>query len=239
MGHVLELKDLYYSYGPIKALRGINLYVDEGEVVTIIGANGAGKSTTLKTISGFLDKRGVRGEILYNGQPIQNMPADRITSMGICQCLEGRHIFPKLTVEENLKIGAFKRKDKAGIEEDLKKMYRRFPRLEERKKQEGGTLSGGEQQMLAIARALMGAPKFLMMDEPSLGLAPVFIEEVFNIITDIKKDGLPVLLVEQNCNQALKVSDRGYVLETGEMVLSGTAEELANNEEVQKSYLGG
>jgi len=237
--HVLEVKDLHYSYGPINALRGISFHVDAGECVTLIGANGAGKTTTLRTISGILDKKGIKGDILYFGNPIQKLSSDKIASMGLIQCLEGRRIFPQLTVEENLRIGAFKRKDTAGIEEDIQKMFRRFPRLEERRKQEGGTLSGGEQQMLAIARALMGKPKMLMLDEPSLGLAPIIIAEIFDIIESIKNEGMPVLLVEQNCNQALKVSDRGYVLETGEIVISGTAKELADNEEVQKSYLGG
>lgn len=239
MAHVLELKNLHYSYGPIHALDGIDLYVDEGEVVTLIGANGAGKTTTLRTISGFLDKSGMSGEVLYNGTPIQKVNASRIASMGICQVLEGRHIFSRLTVEENLMVGAYKRNDHAGIREDIQEMYKRFPRLEERKKQEGGTLSGGEQQMLAIARALMGRPRFIMMDEPSLGLAPIIVQEIFEIIKGIREDGLPVLLVEQNCNQAIKVADRGYVLETGRIVLEGRAEDLANNEEVKKSYLGG
>lgn len=239
MAHVLELKDLHYSYGPMHALKGISLYVDEGEVVTLIGANGAGKTTTLRCISGFLDRKGVSGEILYNGTPIQKLPSNKIADSGLCQVLEGRHIFPRITVEENLQIGAFRRKNTAGIREDIKRMYKRFPRLEERKKQEGGTLSGGEQQMLAIARALMSRPKCIMMDEPSLGLAPIIVEEIFDIIKSIKNEGLTVLLVEQNCNQALKAADRGYVLETGEIILSGSAQDLASNEEVQKSYLGG
>lgn len=239
MARVLELKDLHYSYGPIHALKGINLYVDEGEVVTLIGANGAGKSTALRCISGLLGKGGLSGEILYKGNPIQKMNANKITGNGIFQVLEGRHIFPRLTVEENLNLGAYRRNDSAEIKDDLKKMYKMFPRLEERKRQEGGTLSGGEQQMLAIARALMGRPDLIMMDEPSLGLAPIIIAEIFEIIKNIKEDGLTVLLVEQNCNQALKAADRGYVLETGEITLEGTSTELANNEDVKKSYLGG
>jgi len=239
MAHVLELKDLHYSYGPIHALKGINVYVDEGEVVTLIGANGAGKTTTLRAISGFLDRAGISGEIAFMGKPITKAKPTKISNSGVVQCLEGRHIFPQLTVEENLMVGAYMRSDASEVREDIKKLYKRFPRLEERKKQEGGTLSGGEQQMLAIARALISKPKFLMLDEPSLGLAPIIVKEIFDIIADIKKEGLTVFLVEQNCNMALKGSDRAYVLETGEIALFGTSKELANNEEVKKSYLGG
>ena len=239
MAAILEVKDLHCSYGPIHALRGISFHVDEGEVVTLVGSNGAGKTTTLRSLSGLLDNAHVTGEVLFMGQPIHKMKASKVASLGLCQCLEGRHIFPQLTVEENLMIGAFQRNDTAGIQEDLQKMFKRFPRLEERRKQAGGTLSGGEQQMLAIARALMSKPKMLMMDEPSLGLAPIIVAEIFEIVKDINRDGIPVLLVEQNCNMALKVSHRGYVLETGEVTLEGTSEFLANNEEVRKSYLGG
>ncbi len=239
MPAILEVKDLHCSYGPIHALKGVSFHVDEGEVVTLIGANGAGKTTTLRTISGLLDNVTVSGEVLFMGKPIQRTGGNKIAAMGLCQCLEGRHIFPQLTVEENLQIGAYHRSDAAGVREDFEKMFRRFPRLKERRNQEGGTLSGGEQQMLAIARALMSRPKMLMMDEPSLGLAPIVVAEIFEIIKDINRDGMPVLLVEQNCNMALKAAHRGYVLETGEITLEGSSDFLANNEDVKKSYLGG
>jgi len=239
MAAILEINNLHYRYGAIHALKGVSLHVNEGEIVTIIGANGAGKTTMLRSISGLLDANGISGEILFEGNPIQKKGAHKIASMGLCQVLEGRHIFPRLTVEENLQIGAYQRKDTAGIKEDLKKVYKRFPRLEERKKQEGGTLSGGEQQMLAIARGLMSRPKLMMMDEPSLGLAPIIVKEIFEIIKDINNDGISVLLVEQNCNIALQTAHRGYVLETGEIVMHDTCEKLICNEEVKKSYLGG
>lgn len=239
MAPIIEINDLHYKYGAIHALKGISLHVDEGEIVTFIGANGAGKTTMLRSISGLLETRGLTGEIKFMGKPIQKKGAHKIASLGLFQVLEGRHIFPRLTVEENLHIGAFQRKDTAGIKDDIKKMYKRFPRLEERKKQEGGTLSGGEQQMLAIARGLMSRPKLMMMDEPSLGLAPLIVKEIFEIIRDINKDGISVLLVEQNCNMALKTAHRGYVLETGEVVLSDRCENLISNEQVKKSYMGG
>lgn len=239
MAALLEINDLHYRYGAIHALKGISLYVNEGEIVTLIGANGAGKTTMLRSISGLLDASGISGEILYMGKPIHKKGAHKIAGMGLCQVLEGRHIFPRLTVEENLQVGAFQRKDTAGVKEDINKIYKQFPRLDERKKQEGGTLSGGEQQMLAIARGLMSKPKLMMMDEPSLGLAPIIVKEIFNIIRDINKDGISVLLVEQNCNMALQTAHRGYVLETGEVMLHDTCEKLICNEQVKKSYLGG
>ncbi len=239
MGTILEIKNLNYKYGAIHALKGVSLHVDEGEIVTIIGANGAGKTTLLRSISGLLDQSGLSGEINFMNNPIHKLGGHKIASIGLCQVLEGRHIFPRLTVEENLHVGAFKRNDKEEIKNDLKKIYDRFPRLEERRNQEGGTLSGGEQQMLAIARALMSKPKLIMMDEPSLGLAPIIVEEIFNIIRDINKDGISILLVEQNCYMALNTAQRGYVLETGEIVLHDTCENLLCDEKVQKSYLGG
>jgi len=239
MSNILEIHDLTYHYGEIQALRGISLYVEEGEIVTLIGANGAGKTTTLRALSGLLDHRGLGGDVIFIGKSIRNMGGHRIAAMGLGQVLEGRHIFPNLTVEENLMIGAYHRKDFKGIREDIQKMYRNFPRLEERKKQTGGTLSGGEQQMLAIARALVNRPKLLMLDEPSLGLAPIIVEEIFRIIKEINNEGMPVLLVEQNSQMALTTAHRGYVIETGEITMSDTCDNLLNNEEVQKSYLGG
>lgn len=237
--NILEVNDLTYHYGEIRALKGVSFNVAEGEIVTLIGANGAGKTTTLRALSGLLDPKGLGGEIIFMGKSIRNLGAHRIAAMGLGQVLEGRHIFPQLTVEENLNIGAYHRKDKQGIKEDIKKMYRDFPRLEERKNQLGGTLSGGEQQMLAIARALVNRPKLLMLDEPSLGLAPIIVEEIFRMIKDINKEGMPLLLVEQNSQIALTTAKRGYVLETGEITISDTSDNLLGNEEVQKSYLGG
>lgn len=239
MAVILEISDMHYRYGAIHALKGVSLHVDEGEIVTIIGANGAGKTTLLRNISGLLNISGLSGEILYMGKPIHKRGAHKIAAMAICHVLEGRHIFPRLTVEENLQIGAFQRKDTAGVKEDIKRIYKQFPRLEERKKQEGGTLSGGEQQMLAIARGLMGRPRLMLMDEPSLGLAPIIVKEIFDIIRNINDEGISVLLVEQNCKMALQTAHRGYVLETGEIIMHDTCEKLIGNDEVKKSYLGG
>lgn len=234
--HVLEVNDLYVSYGSIKALRGISLYVDEGEIVSLIGGNGAGKTTTLSAISN-LQGQIVGGDICFMGKRLKNEKPHSISRMGIAHCLEGRHIFSQLTVHENLLMGAYLRRDNA-ISADFDHVYSLFPRLLERKSQLGGTLSGGEQQMLAVARALMQKPKILMLDEPSLGLAPLIVKDIFDIIRRINAEGMPILLVEQNSNAALAIANRGYVLETGNIVLEDTAENLRNNEEVKKSYLG-
>ncbi len=233
---MLELKDVHTYYGNIHALKGISLTVEQGEVVTLIGSNGAGKSTTLRTISGLLKPR--KGEIWFEGQRLDGVPAHRIVLRGVLQSPEGRRIFPRLTVLENLEMGAFTRTDKPGIAEDLDRVFGLFPRLRERTKQKGGTLSGGEQQMLAIGRALMGRPRVLLLDEPSMGLAPVLVEQIFEIIKDINKQGTTILLVEQNALMALGVASRGYVLQTGEIVLANTAQALIADEMVQKAYLG-
>ena len=239
MGRLLELNDFHYYYGNIHAIKGIDLYVDEGEIVTIIGANGAGKSTTLKAISGLISAKGVHGEIIYDGKHIERVPGHKICGMGIMQVLEGRKIFSQLTVYENIMMGAFLRKDTKNIKADVEEIYRRFPRLEERKNQLGGTLSGGEQQMLAIARGLINKPKMLLMDEPSLGLAPIIVKEIFEIIKNInKEDGTTILLVEQNSKIALNTADRGYVMQTGEIVMNGRCEDLLNDEGIKKAYLG-
>lgn len=233
---VLALTDVHTYYGNIHALKGISLTVNAGEIVTLIGSNGAGKSTTLRTISGILKPRS--GEIAFNGQRIDQRPAHEIVKLGLLQSPEGRRIFPRLTVLENLEMGAFTRSDHAEIATDLERVYTLFPRLRERIAQKGGTLSGGEQQMLAIGRALMGRPKVLLLDEPSMGLAPVLVEQIFQIITDINTQGTTILLVEQNALMALAVAHRGYVLQTGQIVLSDTAAALQQNETVQKAYLG-
>ncbi len=238
MSALLELKGFHYSYGNIEVVKGIDLYVNEGEIVTLIGANGAGKTTTMQTVSGLLPSSGIKGEIWFNGERIDRVSGNHIAAKGLCQVLEGRHIFSQLTVEENLKTGAYLRKDKKGVAEDIKKMYSLFPRLEERRNQDGGTLSGGEQQMLAIARALVANPKLLLLDEPSLGLAPIIIEEIFEAIVKIRREGTTILFVEQNSNIALKTADRGYVMQTGEIIMADTTENLRNNEEVKKAYLG-
>jgi branched-chain amino acid transport system ATP-binding protein len=234
---ILELNDFHYYYGPIKAVKGISLHVEMGEIVTLVGSNGAGKTTTLCAVSGLLG-RGAMGEIRFMGEKINGISPDRITGRGLAHCLEGRHIFSQLTVRENLMMGAYLRKDEAGIKHDLEYVFDLFPRLLDRENQHGGTLSGGEQQMLAVGRALMQKPKLLMMDEPSLGLAPIIVKDIFAIIRRISSDGIPVLLVEQNSNAALAVAHRGYVIETGNIVLQDTAENLRNNEEVRKVYLG-
>lgn len=235
---LLETKKLSYSYNNIQAIKDIDLYVDEGEIVTIIGANGAGKSTTLKSISGLLDSKGKSGTILFDGKDITRMPGNRIVKEGVIQVLEGRHIFSQLTVHENMIMGAYLRNDNL-VDEDIEKMYVKFPRLKERKDQMGGTLSGGEQQMLAIARAVISKPRILLMDEPSLGLAPIFIKEIFDTIRQInKEDGTTILLVEQNSKMALNVADRGYVLQNGEIVISGRSSDLLNEKKIQQAYLG-
>lgn len=236
---LLELKDFHYSYGNIHVVKGINLKVEEGEIVTLIGANGAGKTTTMQTISGLTAAGGVRGEILFDGKPIQKKHGYEICAAGLSQVLEGRQIFSQLSVLENLQTGAYLRKDKAGVQEDIKRMYRLFPRLEERKEQMGGTLSGGEQQMLAIARAMLAKPKMLMLDEPSLGLAPLIVNEIFKAIREIRKEGMTIMFVEQNSRIALSTADRGYVMQTGEIIMHDTCQALLNNEEVKKAYLGG
>ena len=234
---ILELKNVHSGYGTIKALRGVSLKVYPGEVVAIIGANGAGKSTTLMTVCGIVSA--TAGEVLYNGRVINKVSPEKLPSKGLCQVPEGRRIFPRLTVEENLILGAFYRKDQAEIDADIQHMYSLFPILGERCKQHGGTLSGGEQQMLAIARALMTKPKVLLLDEPSLGLAPIIIQQIFDIIKDInEKEGTTILLVEQNANLALQAASRGYVLETGQITLEDRADALLHNPEIRKAYLG-
>ena len=234
---LLTIEDLHTYYGHVHALKGINLEVNEGEIVCLIGANGAGKSTTLRTISGLVRPR--EGRILLGGEPIETVPAHQIVERGISQAPEGRQVFSTLTVTENLNMGAYTLgADKEAIEENRQRVFSLFPRLEERKDQLGGTLSGGEQQMLTIGRALMARPKLLMLDEPSLGLAPILVKTIFETIDAIKERGVTILLVEQNARAALKVADRGYVLETGSVVLSGPAQELLQDERVRKAYLG-
>lgn len=232
----LEIRDLHVSYGGIRALKGIDLTVEEGQIVTLIGANGAGKSTTLRAISGL--QKPQSGSILYGGEELVGLPAKEIVRRGIIHVPEGRRVFPDMTVAENLKIGAFLRKDKDGIVSDMDYVYSLFPRLKERSWQPAGTLSGGEQQMLAVGRALMSRPKVLMMDEPSLGLAPLIVKDIFSIIRRVNADGITVLLIEQNANAALRIADYGYVLETGVIALTGTGEELLRNESVREAYLG-
>ena len=234
---LLEINNLEVHYGVIHALKGISFEVNEGEIIALIGANGAGKTTTLHTISGILQASS--GNIIYDGKDITKVQAHKIVNLGISQVPEGRRVFAQLSVLENLKLGAFIRKDKDGIEEDLRNIYERFPRLEERKNQLAGTLSGGEQQMLAMGRALMSRPRIILMDEPSMGLSPIYVSEIFDIIKSINKDGTTVLLVEQNAKKALSIADRAYVLETGKIALSGDAKNLMNNDTVKKAYLGG
>ena len=238
MAPLLEVKQLHYYYGNIHSVKGIDMYVNEGEIVTLIGANGAGKTTTLQTISGLTPASGMRGEILFNGQPIQKKSGHKIVGLGLMQVLEGRHVFPKLTVEENLMMGAYLQKDRKRIKENLQHVYKLFPRLEERKPQLAGTLSGGEQQMLAIGRAMVGNPRMVLMDEPSLGLAPLIVKEIFEAIKKINSEGTTVMFVEQNSKVALTVAHRGYVVQTGEIVMSDTCENLLKNEDVQKAYMG-
>ena len=233
---VLELDGIETYYGTIRALRGVSLEVRGGEIVTLLGANGAGKTTTLRSINGLNRPR--RGTITFAGQEITTIPAHRIVKLGISQSPEGRKLFPRMTVVENLEMGAFQRSDRAAIKEDMDGVFTLFPRLAERRTQKAGTMSGGEQQMCAIGRAMMARPKLLMLDEPSMGLAPIFVERIFETIVEINKQGTPILLVEQNALMALEVADRGYVLETGSIVLEGPAAELKTNEQVRKTYLG-
>jgi branched-chain amino acid transport system ATP-binding protein len=239
MAIMLELIDFHYYYGNIHSVKGISMYVEEGEMVTLIGANGAGKTTTLQTISGLTKRRGIEGKILFKGKEIQTYPGYKVAQLGIAQALEGRHIFSKLSVEDNLFMGAYLRKDTKGIKDDLNIVYRRFPRLLERRTQMGGTLSGGEQQMLAIGRALISRPKLMLLDEPSLGLAPLITKEIFVAIREINKDGTTILFVEQNSKIALSTANRGYVMQTGHIVMSDTCRNLMENVEVKKAYLGG
>ena len=234
---LLEVKGLEVYYGVIQALKGIDFEVNEGEIVTLIGANGAGKTTTMQSVIGLIPPKA--GTVSFEGKEIAHLPCHKIVSLGMSQVPEGRRVFQELTVYQNLLMGAYIQKDKKAIKEDIEKIYARFPRLEERKNQIAGTLSGGEQQMLAMGRALMSRPKLLMLDEPSMGLSPLLVDEVFTIIKDLNKEGTTVLLVEQNAGKSLAISDRAYVLENGRIVLSGTGEELLQSEEVKKAYLGG
>jgi branched-chain amino acid transport system ATP-binding protein len=233
---VLELRDVEVSYGNILALRGVSLSVADGELVTLIGSNGAGKSTTLKTISGLLRPRA--GRIEYAGQPIDQMPPHRIVALGVSHCPEGRRVFGRLTAAENLRLGAAQRNDRQGVRDDLERVFSLFPVLQQRSSQLAGTLSGGEQQMLAIGRALMGHPRLLLLDEPSLGLAPLLVAAIFDTIRLLKREGTTILLVEQNARLALEVADRAYVMETGRIMLAGTAGELRHNPQVEATYLG-
>jgi branched-chain amino acid transport system ATP-binding protein len=234
---LLALRDTHVYYGAIHALKGVSIDVEEGQIVTLVGANGAGKSTTLRAISGLL--RPSRGEIRFDGKPIEGKPAHEIVKLGISHVPEGRIVFANLTVSDNLDMGAYLRKDRAGVAEDRKRIYRLFPRLEERKRQPSGTLSGGEQQMLAIGRALMARPRVLLMDEPSLGLAPILVREIFAVIREIRAQGTTIVLVEQNARMALACGDQGYVLETGEVRLSDRCDVLLADRSVQDAYLGG
>ena len=234
---MLEVKNLCVNYGAIKALHGIGFDVNQGEIITLIGSNGAGKTTTLHSISNIIKKQ--EGTILFNGEDITNLSADKIVAKNLIQVPEGRRVFANLSVLENLQLGAYLRKDKAGIEKDVEHVFTLFPRLKERVKQAAGTLSGGEQQMLAMGRALMSQPKLLLLDEPSMGLAPILVDEIFEIIKRINADGTTILLVEQNAFKALSIADRAYVLETGEIIKSVKATELLNDDSVKKAYLGG
>lgn len=233
---MLEIKDLEVYYGMIQAIKGISFEVNEGEVIALIGANGAGKTTTLHTISGLIAPK--KGTVTFEGKEITKTPAHKIVSYGMAHVPEGRRVFASLSVLQNLKLGAYTRSSKEEIEESLQTVYTRFPRLQERKNQPAGTLSGGEQQMLAMGRALMSKPRIILMDEPSMGLSPIFVNEIFDIIKQVSASGTTVLLVEQNAKKALSIADRGYVLETGKIVLEGKAQELLNNESVKKAYLG-
>jgi branched-chain amino acid transport system ATP-binding protein len=235
-GVILQLEDVHTFYGSIEALKGISIDVREGEIVTLIGANGAGKSTTLRSINGLNHPR--RGAIRFQGKDITNESPHEIVKMGIAQSPEGRRLFPRMSVFENLEMGAFQRADRRGIREDMDRVFELFPRLQERRNQKAGTLSGGEQQMCAIGRALMARPKLLMLDEPSMGLAPIFVERIFETIVEVNQQGTPILLVEQNALMALDVAKRGYVLETGKIALADDAKSLRQNEDVRKTYLG-
>ena len=233
---MLEVKDLEVYYGVIQAIKGISFEVNKGEVIALIGANGAGKTTTLHTVTGLLSPK--KGHVIFEGKDITKVPAHKIVSMGMAHVPEGRRVFAELSVYENLKMGAYTRKDKNEIEESLANVYRRFPRLEERKNQMAGTLSGGEQQMLAMGRALMSKPKIILMDEPSMGLSPILVNEIFDIIRAVSESGTTVLLVEQNAKKALAIADRAYVLETGKIVLEGNAKDLLEDDSIKKAYLG-
>ena len=233
---MLELKDVHTYYGNIHALKGISLKVEKGEIVTLIGSNGAGKSTTLHTIQGITRLRS--GTILLEGEALEKLPPHEVAKRGVAQSPEGRMIFPRMTVMENLEMGAYARKDKSGLSDDLDRVFKLFPRLKERVNQKGGTLSGGEQQMLAMGRALMARPRILLLDEPSMGLSPILVELIFDIIQTINKEGTTILLVEQNALMALSIANRGYVIQTGEIILTDTAAKLKSNEMVRKSYLG-
>lgn len=233
---MLEVKDLEVYYGVIQAIKGISFHVDKGEIIALIGANGAGKTTTLHTVTGLISPK--NGHVLFEGKDITKIPAHKIVSMGMAHVPEGRRVFAELSVYENLKMGAYTRKDKNEIEESLKNVYKRFPRLEERKNQMAGTLSGGEQQMLAMGRALMSKPKIILMDEPSMGLSPIMVNEIFDIIRSVSESGTTVLLVEQNAKKALSIADRAYVLETGKIVLEGKAKHLLEDDSIKKAYLG-
>ena len=233
---MLEVKDLKVNYGMIQAIKGVSFHVEQGEVIALIGANGAGKTTILHTITGLLSPK--EGSVVFEGTDITKIPAHKIVSMGMAHVPEGRRVFANLTVLQNLKMGAYTRKDKAEIQETLEMIYKRFPRLEERQNQLAGALSGGEQQMLAMGRALMSHPKIILMDEPSMGLSPIYVNEIFQIIQDVSKSGTTVLLVEQNAKKALSIADRAYVLETGNIVLEGRASTLLDNDDIKKAYLG-
>lgn len=233
---MLEVKDLKVNYGMIQAIKGVSFHVEQGEVIALIGANGAGKTTILHTITGLLAPK--EGSVIFEGTDITKIPAHKIVPMGMAHVPEGRRVFANLSVLQNLKMGAYTRKDKAELQETLKMIYERFPRLEERQNQLAGTLSGGEQQMLAMGRALMSHPKIILMDEPSMGLSPIYVNEIFQIIQDVSKTGTTVLLVEQNAKKALSIADRAYVLETGNIVLEGRASTLLDNDDIKKAYLG-
>lgn len=233
---MLEVKDLEVYYGVIQAIKGVSFHVEKGEVIALIGANGAGKTTILHTITGLLSPK--KGSVIFQGKDITKIPAHRIVSMGMAHVPEGRRVFAELSVYENLKMGAYTRTDKAEIEESLKNVYKRFPRLEERKNQMAGTLSGGEQQMLAMGRALMSKPSIILMDEPSMGLSPILVNEIFDIIRSVSESGTTVLLVEQNAKKALSIADRAYVLETGNITLEGNAKDLLEDDSIKKAYLG-
>ena len=236
MSSMLEVKNIQVAYGKIIAVKDVSVKVDKGEIVTLIGSNGAGKSTTLRTISGLIKPKS--GEILFNGQRIDGVPGHDIVAMGICHSPEGRRIFPRMTVKENLELGAFLRNDKVAVNADMERVFDLFPRLKERIDQRAGTMSGGEQQMLAVSRALMGDPKLLLLDEPSMGLAPVLVELIFETIVKIRQQGVTILLIEQNATAALEVADRAYVLESGAVKMSGSAKELSSDDKVTKAYLG-
>ena len=236
MSVMLDVKKIQVAYGKIVAVKDISVTVNQGEIVTLIGSNGAGKSTTLRTISGLIKPKS--GEITFNGKRIDGIPGHEIVAMGICHAPEGRRIFPRMTVKENLELGAFLRNDKAAVNADMERVLDLFPRLKERIKQTAGTMSGGEQQMLAVSRALMGDPKLLLLDEPSMGLAPVLVELIFDTIVKIRKQGVTILLIEQNATAALEVADRAYVLESGKVKMSGSAKELSSDDKVTKAYLG-